>query len=448
MTNSQRLAWALHVMPLRNYGKSLSWGQAADMVTTFGEMPEEIKLHILKAERKFGTNPNMSKRVAKHLYGQHDQSTHAPQKRAGVPAGLDLEGKRFSAAAKMELIKLKLRYEDAKYKANEQAIAASRNASNPEERGKVYQDSMASNEALKEATKNLEENYLFKDAMNVRDANGVRLGDKTDSGESNEAPRDYLLRKIGRPESGLASNLYEVETKFYDKKLDEQLKNVRTTAEESIKVATEEFKSFANEAESVIVLPQAKLNQVLADGRMKTVHETGTSQGAGGKADESYVDHRLIYESEAYGYDNSTPVSARPVSGLMIGQGGYPTQTHAVYGGNKAAEVVLKPETKSRTTWTDGDSLNTMQAGKAFDSTLFTNNSRALQATVYRKGTGKNYFQSKQFAKDATFEIQVHGGVKVSDIAKVRFFSTPSKAVIARLDRLDIPYETIEEIPS
>ena len=63
MTNSQRLAWALHVMPLRNYAKSLSWGQAADLVATFEEMPEEIKQHILTAERKFGKNPNIKESI-------------------------------------------------------------------------------------------------------------------------------------------------------------------------------------------------------------------------------------------------------------------------------------------------------------------------------------------------------------------------------------------------
>lgn len=381
-------------------------------------------------------------KFAKHLYGQHDQSTHAPQHRSGVPAGIDLEGKRFSSASKLELVKLIHKKEMAWYHAHDEALKASHTVTSPEESKKLYKKTLDSNQELIDAKKALSENFLYKDAMNLHDANGVRLGDKVYE-DALESPSDYLMRKATVSEGILAGNVYEMPRQFYNSKLDTKLKDTRTTAEESIKIATEDFKTFASQAESVIVIPQAKLNQVLLDGRMKTVHETGQSQGASGKADEHYIDDRLLYENVAYGYNDSTPVSARPVSGLMVGKGGYPMEAHAIYGGSKPAEVVLKPETKSRTTWTDGDSLNYFQAGKTTDATIFQANTTAHKAAIYRKGTGDNYFDSKDFGYNTPFEIQVHGGVQVSDIAKVRFFTPPSKSVIARLEKQGIPYETV-----
>jgi hypothetical protein len=145
----------------------------------------------------------------------------------------------------------------------------------------------------------------------------------------------------------------------------------------------------------------------------------------------------------AYGYDDSTPVEARPVSGILM-QGGYhPTDALSVYGGKKATEIILKPETRERTTWTDNDSLNTFRAGRTVSSTVFSANDTAHKAAVWRKATGKNYFETKNFRSHLT-EIQVHGGIKTSDIAKVRFFSPPSASAIARLTKLDIPYEVVE----
>jgi hypothetical protein len=104
----------------------------------------------------------------------------------------------------------------------------------------------------------------------------------------------------------------------------------------------------------------------------------------------------------------------------------------------------LKPEVRERTTWTEGDSLNLFTGGKSLSSTIFEPNYTAQKATVYRKGSGENYFKSKGFGFNTLVEIQVHGGVKVSDIGKVRFFnSPPSQALANRLEKAGIPYETI-----
>lgn len=384
--------------------------------------------------------------IQKHQFGHHDQSTHAPHKITGVPEGIDLEGKRYSTAAIVELARVKNNYEDAKYEAEKIATQERLKHNDTAEGTKAYVQSLENNKELQASRKELEENYLFKDAMNLHDANGVRLGEKwKDNIYEPETPEDYLLRVGTHTEAVFGEGDYGDDIRFWHDDIDStKFAGIRTNPEESIQVATKDFHEFANTAESVVVMPQSKLNTMMADGRYKTVHETGQSGATVGKTSEEYLDHRSVYESVAYGYDDSTPVEARPVSGMLIGQGGHVSDGVSIYGGSKPAEIVLKPTVRERTTWTDNDSLNRFVAGKSFASTVLPANYMSQQATVYRKGSGKNFFNTKAFGENNMLEIQVHGGVKVSDIGKVRFFnSPPSKALASRLEKAGIPYETV-----
>lgn len=425
-------------------------------------MPDSLKvaIHGVQVAKKFWD----TEEVEKHQWGHHDQSTHAPHHIAGVPEGIDLEGKRLTDASRMELMKLGIKFQDVDRRTKTQileevrakfgelstpSILEARTTSNPTpqqlEIRKFIDEKYASNKEYMDAKKALEENFLFKDAMNLHDANGVRLGDKVFSREYGESPESYLQRKMAWYGDGnLNPMAFEQKSDFLSKKIDDKLKDVRTTPEEAIRVATDDFKTFASKADLVVILPQERLGEVLADGRYKTVHETGRSQGVDGEANQQYLDNRLVYENAAYGYGDSTPITSRPVSGMIVGQGGYPYDSHPIYGGSKPAEIVLKPEVRERTTWTNGDSLNTFATGKTFESTIMPANQLSKKASIYRKGMGENYFDSKDFATSSLIEIQVHGGVKVSDIGKVRFYTPPSKAVAARLERAGIPYETVE----
>lgn len=380
--------------------------------------------------------------VEKHRWGQHDQSTHAPQKRKGVPAGIDLEGKRYSEAAVTELRDKVFAYQDARTEAGKKASQASSGAKTVDEGRKLYMESFDSNAELKQAKKELENNFLYKDAMNLRDANGVRLGDKEYATDAFvESPSSYLMRKGVGGERLPNPSIFESGPNYYDTNMNGKMGKVRVSPEEAVSIATNDFKEWANKADSVIVMPQDKLNKVLASGRVKTVHETGTSTV--GSNDEEYIDHRLIYENMAYGYDNSTPVEARPISGILMSGGYHPDDALSVYGGNKASEIILKPETKQRTTWTENDSLNTFRAGRTIDSTVFAPTHMANNAGTWRKATGKNYFDTKNFRSKLT-EVQIHGGITTNDIAKIRFFSPPSASAVARLVKLEIPYEVVE----
>jgi hypothetical protein len=405
------------------------------------------------------------------MYGQHDQSKHAPQSRKGVPFGIDLEGKRFSDSARKEFTEKANTFQDVRQEALWQAQRELGIAPTNDSRRRLFTEaylgndespeglamkakidaSLASNADYQKAKAELEANFIFRDAMNLTDANGVRFGDRWKKADSfDELPADYLIR-MGR--GGFSK---EVDTAIFNEDVDffrrgskagdmaitEQAKGVRVTPEEAIEVSSNDFRSAAAQAETVIIMPQDKLNQVLSSGRIKTVHETGKS-GVGSNRPE-YMEHRQIYESAAFGYDDATPVEARPVSGILKLGGQLPTDALGIYGGKRATEIVLKPETKERTTWTQGDSLNSFGTAVALDTQIFSAGPVARDAAVYRKATGQNYFADNKYNSGSLLEAQVHGGIKTSDIAQVRFFSPPSASAIAKLEAQGIPYEVIE----
>jgi hypothetical protein len=389
----------------------------------------------------------------------------------GVPFGIDLEGKRFSDAARKEFTAKANAYGDARHDAILKAYedlgmspddyydkkkftdAYLGRDDSPEilELKRRIDDSFAANADYQKARTELEANYIFRDAMNLTDANGVRFGDRWRREDSfDELPEGYLLRMarggVEQPNLEIFNESSDFRDRYAPSEANDELTDRATsifvTPEEAIETSSNDFRSAAAKAETVIIMPQDKLNQVLSSGRIKTVHETGTS-GVGSNRPE-YIEHRQIYESAAFGYDNDTPLEARPVSGILKLGGELPTDALAIYGGKRATEIVLKPETKDRTTWTQGDSLNTFGSAVALDAQLFPPNKTARDATVYRQATGKNYFEDGRFQPNSMLEAQVHGGIKTSDIAQVRFFSPPSASAIAKLEAQGIPYEVIE----
>lgn len=434
-----------------------------DMLFDAALRDSNLELIIQELERRGIYFP-----IEKHMAGKHDQSTHAPQSRKGVPAGIDLEGKRFDSAARKEFTSKVHAYQDAlteayrrswkelgiseanpdfEFRRREWSNAITGRDTTPEGlalKAKI-DASLQNNAEYQAARKALEENYIFKEAMNVRDANGVRLGDKDKPNDwaFSDSPEEYLLRKgVGGWTEGDSTD-YSADVDFKNSELNERAKGIRVTPEEGARVATDDFRAAAAKGETVVIMPQDKLNQVLSSGRVKTVHETGTSTA--GQSTQDYIDHRLIYESAAFGYDNSTPIEARPVSGILKLGDSLPSEALSIYGGKRPTEIVLKPEAKERTTWTAGDSLNTFGTATALDATSFSPSSVGQAAAVYRKATGENYFSSGLYMPNSLREAQVHGGVKVSDIATVRFYSPPSASAISKLDKAGIPYEVIEQ---
>ena len=186
---------------------------------------------------------------------------------------------------------------------------------------------------------------------------------------------------------------------------------------------------------AIRVTPES-LNSILADQRFKTQYETKTSGGGlVPKVRKKFESDVMNYQGKAqnapiYGYVTK--------SGNPLGQSTYLNQ----YGN---AAVILKQSVKSRTTFTDCDSLDINANSPRVIPSLITKpsvySSYGLSGHSDILGMMKDPGMGLNGENTTYYEAQIHGGVKVQHIEKVIFQSKPSTQTIASLTAHNIPYE-------
>jgi hypothetical protein len=204
------------------------------------------------------------------------------------------------------------------------------------------------------------------------------------------------------------------------------------TAQANAHVAT-----LVKDAEVRVRISPTNLGRVLEDGRFKTQFETGKS---GGLLDNS---RRSNFERHVLGVPSETAPQDRPIYAYFYDS--YDDAPDAKwmpatyqYG---QAKVVLKDTIKSRATLTSYDSLDGTLAGSSHEANfaprpMLKPDVRAFAA--HRDVLGKPLHE----VVSGYGEVQVHGGVKVSDIARVEFNGkTVNKTLTKKLDKLGIPWK-------
>ena len=146
------------------------------------------------------------------------------------------------------------------------------------------------------------------------------------------------------------------------------------------------------------------LRKIAADGKLKSQHESGSSHGLYDPELRS-IHERLMFDTDSaqpiYGYVKPTKIEA----GDSLQRTGVANFVSA-YGD---AALVLKPEVKSRTTVTHGDSLMTDVGGAPAPVPL--NDVHTASDKRLAAGTTE---------RTASYiEAQIHGGVTTNDIAKI-----------------------------
>jgi hypothetical protein len=156
-----------------------------------------------------------------------------------------------------------------------------------------------------------------------------------------------------------------------------------------------------------IKMTDTAFNKFVADGRMKTVFETGTNIGGTNEAGRSYLDNRNNLEKNIWKIPEDAP---RPIYGYMDTRFNNHNPSVDQYGN---VQITLKDDVAGRTTMTAGDSLN--------DYTV------PVQVTDAREGLSdkalSNATQQNSVAAGsvhvAYYEAQIHGGVSLSDVKSV-----------------------------
>ena len=309
----------------------------------------------------------------------------------------------------------------------------------------LFEEKVDNNKDLQEAKKTLYSNKIYKDVVDAL------------SSEINDFDEDYISfglldvgRNLSRPRPRLRDDEIEeflIESPDYsDEEMNELTYDVTVDIDESVEITNKDLKEFSETADVSIILPSRALEEVLNEGRMKTVHETKYSQA--GNSSEEYRALRVAYESLAFGYDGDSPMEERPVYGLLRSATlPMPEDALMIYGGGKPAQIVLKPEAKNRTTISDRDSLNLFEPTTPLTDPKFEASHLTRMAAVYREATGENFFETENFAKFGSIEAQVHGGVKLEDIGKVVFYETPSEEMRELLTSKGIIWEVSRNKP-
>lgn len=212
-----------------------------------------------------------------------------------------------------------------------------------------------------------------------------------------------------------------------------------------------ELKALASGEPLTLTMPSARAKKLLSEGRYKTVHETSSPNKNATRRE--YLEARERVEGR-FGVPDSIADADRPVYGIL-GQSGF------AYGDTR---VFFKDEVKNRTTFTLGDSMDGQSSKVNWASDAASGNltrsdfwdsygqtTRLLSslgseglfsfgdAPKFEPKPLRGYNKSAPVVSSlSTFgygyvESQIHGGVKLSDIARIAF--PPSYTITGPMQR-------------
>jgi hypothetical protein len=172
---------------------------------------------------------------------------------------------------------------------------------------------------------------------------------------------------------------------------------------------------------------------VLADGRLKTQFETGTSGGAYSPP------HRLQTEEALFGIPVTAGADERPIYGYL--EGSNPAAL-VQYG---PVVIRLRSDVRERTTFTMADSLDHTGAG----THTYLGPSPLSAPRVDALHTEYDLLSAPSMAHATGYgyvECQIHGGVTLADIAGIAFTQgvVPDEEVERRLVDADLEWVTGE----
>ncbi len=179
------------------------------------------------------------------------------------------------------------------------------------------------------------------------------------------------------------------------------------------------------------------LSKILDDDKVKNQFETGETGQGKSVSQRKYNDARSAYEEKVYGMNKSTPASDHPVYGYYVRDKDETNPWLEDYG--KIA-LMLHNEIKDRSTFTDSDSLDlNYSSPRLYPSPA---NNPSIYSTF---GISNNTEVISANTKHVAYwEAQIFGGIKTSDIAKVKFYTEPSNEILSKLDKHGIKYEVVK----
>lgn len=215
---------------------------------------------------------------------------------------------------------------------------------------------------------------------------------------------------------------------------------VRGSAAEVRARMVEEMRSQLSDAQIVVRRRrESSLRDMLDSGRMKTQFETGSSTGT------LNTDLRARFEQMMWGYARDLDPAMRPVYGYLSPMSVDGETYRMSVGQYGDIRIVLKDSVRDRTSFTVGDSLGTWKSTTSSpvkDPAWETYNFAPGSGWRAPGAPGRDY-ASEKFQSSVYVEAQVHGGVRVSDIAEVVFYQQPEPQTVRALKRAGVPWRVV-----
>lgn len=184
---------------------------------------------------------------------------------------------------------------------------------------------------------------------------------------------------------------------------------------------------------AIRVTPQ-NLDQVLGDGRFRTVHETGRTGGFNNPRNREDLEEQLFGIAPATGH-----LDLRPVYGYVAINGIRRQGADSALGAYGSVQVVLKDQVRARTTASNGDSMrlrNSVRPSPVDDPQHWSYWTQQQSPGQY--GVDGERLMNANYA-----EAQIHGGVSADDIEEVVYSRQPEPEQIQALAERGIPWRIV-----
>jgi DNA topoisomerase IB len=185
------------------------------------------------------------------------------------------------------------------------------------------------------------------------------------------------------------------------------------------------------------------LQQILSDGRFKTVSESKITAPGKPRALRTYISIREDYEEELFGIPKKKNHEVRPVYGYVsdeIDGAGHDSFILSSFGNIR---IKMKPHVKDKSTITISDSIDTNAGHRPPRLVPHPINEFKVEATIpYSFSPTSEYSSINDLAYDYV-EAQIHGGVTTEDIEEVVFNTDVPEEILRTLDDLGIRHTKI-----
>jgi hypothetical protein len=423
-TISRLIAAAFNANP-PSYKDMFEWASAAQGKKELSELPDDLQAYLQRSD------------VSKHLMGQHDQSTHGHGGSHSTDRPYELKSRRNDP----DYVHDAYAPDASKGNGPIAPLATSENPSYGTAKSR-FQYELAVRTAVENGA---DVGTIRSDLLRniVADPDYPRIPEKFYSDKNSWRADAIAMENWDKQDPEGAAAYLEKENKFVSDKIRAmEFPNGQTVGEITDGIAKsmlDQMQEIAINNSVSLTMPASKLKRFIDEDHYRTASETNLSGKGSNRA--VYMEARDTFEFNQMGIHHMTEDSKRPVYGVIGKQG-------SIYGDS---QVIFKDDVKHRTTATVGDSLDgKLQGvhwledyangnvsiddlwdthGQMLIGTLGNNNRSGSTFEWNRDSNGeaswggiKGYSGKAdlyQMAEYHYIETQIHGGLKLSDVATI-----------------------------